>query len=194
MGREPMLCLRDADVRAAARLGGRDGSGEQQEVEGAEEAEAEEEAAAEAAPPVLLRSVDLEVSRGECVLVVGPNGAGKTSLLRALGGGDGSLAAGEREMADGVRIFEFGQDSAEKLVGEQTAAEALIESSGWMEEEAIEARAARAARAARVARAANADAALGDGNEKAEEAEEAEEDERGCLRSCARSVSTACTV
>ena len=167
MGREPMLCLRDADVRAAARLGGRDGSGEQQEVEGAEEAEAEEEAAAEVAPPVLLRSVDLEVSRGECVVVVGPNGAGKTSLLRAVGGGDGSLAAGEE--GDGGRAHLWVRTGLAELVGEQTAAgEGVV----WLEEEADGARAARR-RGRRGGAAANADAALGDGNEKAEE-EEAE--------------------
>lgn len=34
----------------------------------------------------ILHSVDLEVNRGECLVVVGPNGAGKTTLLRLLVG------------------------------------------------------------------------------------------------------------
>src|ERR1700731_2471507 len=33
-----------------------------------------------------LHRVDLEVSRGECVVLVGPSGAGKSSLLRCLYG------------------------------------------------------------------------------------------------------------
>jgi heme exporter protein A len=34
----------------------------------------------------VLRRLDLEVSRGECVAIFGPNGAGKSTLLRALAG------------------------------------------------------------------------------------------------------------
>src|SRR5438552_2782774 len=44
-----------------------------------------------------LAGVDLEVARGETVLVQGPNGAGKTTLLRACAGLVG-LAGGEIEV------------------------------------------------------------------------------------------------
>ena len=85
-------------------------------------------AASAGPPPVLMQGVDLEVRGGECVVVVGANGIGKSSLLRAMNGEAGSLAGGERRVGSGVRLFSFGQDAAERLEGEQTAAEELMAS------------------------------------------------------------------
>lgn len=44
-----------------------------------------------------LAGVDLDVARGEIVLIQGPNGAGKTTLLRACAGLVG-IASGEAEV------------------------------------------------------------------------------------------------
>ena len=104
---EPMLRIAGADVRAGGQS-----KGERANVDGGE-------------PPVLLRDAHLEVRRGECVVVVGPNGIGKSSLLRAAVGEDRAIAAGERTVGEGVAVFSFGQDAAERLSGPQTAAEAL---------------------------------------------------------------------
>lgn len=48
---------------------------------------------------IVLKDVDMDVSRGECLALVGPNGAGKTTLLRV-------LAALSRPTAGTVRIAE----------------------------------------------------------------------------------------
>lgn len=55
----------------------------------------------------ILESIDLEVSPGECLVVVGPNGAGKTTLLRLLAGllqpNRGQLLWEQRPYADLTR-------------------------------------------------------------------------------------------
>ena len=48
--------------------------------------------------PDILKNLNLQVKRGERVLVVGGNGHGKTTLLRIL--------AGKRKMAGHVRVFD----------------------------------------------------------------------------------------
>lgn len=48
-----------------------------------------------AADKPVLESVDLEVSRGECLVIVGPSGCGKTTLLKIMAG---LLPPSEREV------------------------------------------------------------------------------------------------
>ncbi len=51
----------------------------------------------------ILRGVDLDVRRGEWLVVIGPNGAGKTTLVRALSGSlatGGEVLLGGRHLAD----------------------------------------------------------------------------------------------
>jgi iron complex transport system ATP-binding protein len=50
----------------------------------------------------ILKSLDLDVLRGECLAVVGPNGAGKTTLLRCL---TGLLRPGRGEVSYAGRSF-----------------------------------------------------------------------------------------
>jgi heme exporter protein A len=62
----------------------------------------------------VLRSVDLDVAQGECLVLMGPNGAGKTTLLRVL--------AGLTKPASGTACiagFDVAQDvtSVRRLVG-----------------------------------------------------------------------------
>ena len=52
---------------------------------------------------LLLSRVDLEVARGECVLLAGPNGVGKSSLLRVLCGSEPS-ETGRVSLARGARL------------------------------------------------------------------------------------------
>ena len=108
----PMLALCGTDVRAASAAGAAD-------VSGGESGGGSTEA------PVILRDVQLDLRRGECVVLVGPNGVGKSSLLRAAAGEAGAIAAGEVARADGADVFVFAQDAAERLTGGVTAAQAL---------------------------------------------------------------------
>ena len=118
----PMLSLRGVDVRASGGQILSDAlSGELITTAPAEAAEAPPSSTA----PVLFASIDLEVGRGECVLLAGPNGVGKSSLMRAAAGATEALAAGRRQVGEGVEMFVFAQDAAERLSGTQTAAEAL---------------------------------------------------------------------
>lgn len=53
---------------------------------------------------------NLEISRGEKLVLVGPNGTGKTTLLKLLSG-QLALDAGTREVAPGVVVGYIGQDN-----------------------------------------------------------------------------------
>lgn len=54
-----------------------------------------------------LRDVDLEVKRGEFLVVLGPSGSGKTTLLNLLGGIDTPTSG--RIIIEGVDISRFSQ-------------------------------------------------------------------------------------
>src|SRR5919106_2644630 len=57
---------------------------------------------------VILREIDLEVTRGEAVAVVGASGSGKSTLLAILAGLD-TPSAGTVEL-DGQEIFALDED------------------------------------------------------------------------------------
>ncbi|MCL2092742.1 MAG: ABC-F family ATP-binding cassette domain-containing protein [Treponema sp.] len=73
----------------------------------------------------VINKLDLQLDRGERLLVAGVNGAGKTTLLRIIASVDqdyqGSLSYGA-----GVQVGYFSQDAAEKLGGPKTV-EAYLE-------------------------------------------------------------------
>jgi putative ABC transport system ATP-binding protein len=64
---------------------------------------------------VILREIDLEVTRGEAVAVVGASGSGKSTLLAILAGLD-TPTSGEVEL-DGQDIFSMNEDRRAELRG-----------------------------------------------------------------------------
>ena len=80
---------------------------------------------AEGATPIL-RGVDLEVARGQRVILRGPNGAGKSTLLKALSGAL-PLAAGSRAVDERLRLGVFAQDLAQELPQDRGAYEYVAE-------------------------------------------------------------------
>ena len=92
---------------------------------------------------LLLRDVDLELRRGERLLLLGANGAGKSTLLRAAAG-EVALAGGRAAFGDGVVPFLYSQDEADRLArgdadgsgGEASAVETLCRAAGGATEEA----------------------------------------------------------
>ncbi|MEI2827773.1 MAG: ABC transporter ATP-binding protein [Dermatophilaceae bacterium] len=70
----------------------------------------------------LLRPTDIEVSRGECVVLRGPNGSGKTTLLRILAGmmtpSEGTVTINGRPVDERDRAT---RDAVAALVGAPTA-------------------------------------------------------------------------
>src|SRR5947199_6806272 len=64
---------------------------------------------------VILRDIDLEVTRGEALAVVGASGSGKSTLLALLAGLD-TPSAGTVEI-DGVELFALGEDARAALRG-----------------------------------------------------------------------------
>ena len=70
--------------------------------------------------PVILRGVDLELSRGQRAILRGPNGAGKSTLLKALSG-KLPLAAGKRIEDERLRLGVFAQDLAQELPQQELA-------------------------------------------------------------------------
>ena len=92
---------------------------------------------------LLLKDVDLELRRGERLLLLGANGAGKSTLLRAAAG-EVALAGGRAAFGDGVVPFLYSQDEADRLArgdsdgsgGEASAVETLCRAAGGATEEA----------------------------------------------------------
>ena len=64
---------------------------------------------------VILRDIDLEITRGEAVAVVGASGSGKSTLLALLAGLD-SPSTGTVEL-DGTDLFELDEDARSEMRG-----------------------------------------------------------------------------
>src|SRR5436853_2479743 len=64
---------------------------------------------------VILRDIDLEITRGEAVAVVGASGSGKSTLLALLAGLD-SPSTGTVEL-DGTDLFKLDEDARSEMRG-----------------------------------------------------------------------------
>ena len=72
----------------------------------------------------LLSDIDIDVRRGDRLLLVGPNGSGKSTLMDVFSGKRG-LWQGRRSVGDGVRVGYFTQDLAQSLPMDMTALDHL---------------------------------------------------------------------
>ena len=68
----------------------------------------------------IIHGCDLEVGRGQRIILRGPNGAGKSTILKALSGAL-SPSAGERLTDDRLKLGVFAQDLAQELPQESGA-------------------------------------------------------------------------
>ena len=62
----------------------------------------------------VLSGVDIEIERGEKLVLVGPNGAGKSTLMRILAGRDNDYT-GTLQFGSGVEVAYFAQDMSDSL-------------------------------------------------------------------------------
>lgn len=75
---------------------------------------------ASCAEAVSVRGVDLNVDRGECVVVTGPSGCGKTTLARMVNGLVPAVFSGEETgdvLVEGKSVFEWEMDDLSCTVG-----------------------------------------------------------------------------
>jgi ATP-binding cassette, subfamily F, member 3 len=72
----------------------------------------------------ILRSVDLDIERGERIALVGANGAGKSTLMRLLAGVE-PPREGRREEGHNLHLAYFAQDQAKVLTPERTVLEEI---------------------------------------------------------------------
>lgn len=80
-------------------------------------------------------SRNIEINRGDRILVAGPNGAGKTTLLRILAGEDRDFSGSLRYGKD-VKIGYFSQDTAEKLSEDISIMDYMLRFAGTREQDA----------------------------------------------------------
>ena len=68
-------------------------------------------------PLTILHSLDLDVSRSQCLAIVGPSGSGKSTLLGLIAGLDAPTSG--QIFVDGVDITALDEDSLARLRGEK---------------------------------------------------------------------------
>ncbi len=74
----------------------------------------------------VLQDVDLEVRRGEKLVIAGKNGAGKSTLMRIISGKDADFD-GELRYGSGIRLGYFSQDAGDRLPAERTVIQEIEE-------------------------------------------------------------------
>jgi ATP-binding cassette subfamily F protein 3 len=74
---------------------------------------------------VVYDGLDLEIERGEKIVLVGPNGAGKSTLLKILAGAVG-IRSGTRRLGSNCRIGYFSQIRSETLSGSNSVLEEVL--------------------------------------------------------------------
>jgi ATP-binding cassette subfamily F protein 3 len=72
----------------------------------------------------VIRDLDLELDRGDCLALVGENGVGKSTLMRALAGAM-PIPAGQVILGTGVTAGYYAQDRAEQLTGSHSVLEEM---------------------------------------------------------------------
>ena len=84
----------------------------------------------------IYRGVDLEVQRGERIVLVGPNGAGKSTLLKLLAD-KLTVDQGERMLGHNVSVGYYSQYRIEMLKPERTVLEEALDSEARVTEQAV---------------------------------------------------------
>jgi ATPase subunit of ABC transporter with duplicated ATPase domains len=77
------------------------------------------------ATPVL-QGVNVQIRKGQRVLVLGPNGAGKSTLLKVVSGRIPAWT-GQRQLGEGVKLAVFDQDLAQELPANEVSCAACAE-------------------------------------------------------------------
>lgn len=80
------------------------------------------------------QNLDLEVERGDRIVLVGPNGAGKSTLLKILAG-EVEFQAGTRKEGHNCRLGYYSQHRSEQLNPNNTVLDEVLEANGAMKED-----------------------------------------------------------
>lgn len=82
----------------------------------------------------IYENLELEIERGDRIVLVGPNGAGKSTLIKILAG-ELEIQAGERKLGHNCRIGYFSQHRSAQLNPNNTVLEEVLEANGAMKED-----------------------------------------------------------
>ena len=79
-------------------------------------------------------NLNLEIERGEKIVLVGPNGAGKSTLIKILAG-ELEIDAGTRKLGSNARIGYFAQHRSEQMRDENTVLQEVLEANPEIRED-----------------------------------------------------------
>lgn len=79
-------------------------------------------------------NLDVEVERGDRIVLVGPNGAGKSTLIKILAG-EVEIQGGVRKLGHNCRIGYFSQHRSEQLNPNNSVLDEVLEANGAMKED-----------------------------------------------------------